>query len=89
MSTWWDKEASEIQAQVRASERETQGHFLHSPDAVRTAVIHTREDVVLLVVHLSSINLQLSRIVKLLFVLVIVLFIIAVNVWTQRSISSF
>ena len=57
---WWDIKGSELQASIRAAEA-TQVRE-HSDDEVRQAQVHARQDLVLLVSHLSAANKQLSQI---------------------------
>ena len=76
---WWDSKAAKIQRAVRTDENEFDSRF--SDDEARRAIVHTRQDVVLLVAHLSTANLFLSRIWRWLVVLTITTIIIAVRLW--------
>ena len=76
---WWDKQAIDVQSSVRGVESGIPPPY--SAPKTRMAVIHTREDVVLLVSHLSSANLQLPWIVKLLMALLVILVVIAFELW--------
>jgi hypothetical protein len=69
MTHWWDQKAARLQQSVRADEREMEVDF--SDSDLKRSVVHAREDIILLVSHLSSVNRQLRAIkVTLLLLLV-------------------
>jgi len=57
---WWDEKASELQQKVRFSERDQSD--LYDQDDVAKATVHMREDLVLVVSHLSSLNRQIATV---------------------------
>ncbi|MDY7525371.1 hypothetical protein [Sphingomonas sp. 10B4] len=59
----WDDRAARLQDSVRAAEQRNAEFSQYDQDDVARAVVHTRQDVVLLVSQLSSLNAQL-RMVK-------------------------
>ena len=67
---WWGQDAAKLQSRVLRYENDTSAEY--SQDEARRAVVHTREDVVLLVGHLDALNEQLSTIKWLLTVLLAV-----------------
>jgi hypothetical protein len=75
MSDAWDKRAARVQASVRESELENPIEY--SERETRSAIIHTREDIVLVVSNLSSANGQLSMIKGALVVVALILLYIA------------
>lgn len=72
--TWWDEKASELQRKLIAADY---GASQIDDDTAKHAVIHTRQDIALLVSYLSSANRQLSDIKKLLFPIMLLLAVIA------------
>lgn len=75
---WWDRKALDLGHSVRADERK-QEDATYSSREVRMAVVHTREDVILLASLLSSVNRQLSWIVALLAIILATLGYIAIR----------
>jgi len=76
---WWDKQAEDVQSSVRGVESGNPPPY--SAARTRMAVVHTREDVVLLVSNLSSANLHLAWIIKLLIAILVALVVIAFELW--------
>lgn len=66
---WFDTRAAKLQRDVKWDEAKQVTD--HSAQELRQAIIHTRQDVVLLVSHLSSLNQQVGCLVSLVGVLVI------------------
>lgn len=63
---WWDERAGALQRSVRAEE--TMDDTEHDDAAVRRSVVHAREDIVLIVSLLSSVNAQLEQVRRLLLI---------------------
>ncbi len=61
---WWERRASALQQAVRVSEDEISEP--HSEDDAHRAAVHARQDLVLVVSHLSSLNRQIATIKLLL-----------------------
>jgi hypothetical protein len=59
---WWDDAAGQLQEAVRQTEANQTGEY--SEDQVRLAIVHTREDLVLVASNLSALNRQI-RIIKI------------------------
>jgi len=75
-----NKEASDLQEMTRLSEAEQPA--IYDDDDVRKATVHTRQDLVLVVSHLSSIGDLLASIRVLLAVVAIAAVVVAtVLVW--------
>jgi hypothetical protein len=72
----YDKEAGSLQSKVRASEVESEVYY--DENRVKKAIVHGREDIVLMVSYLSSVNEQLGEIRKLLWGLAALLAIIVI-----------
>jgi hypothetical protein len=51
MTNWWDQKAALLQQSVRADEREMDGDF--SDSDLKRSLVHARQDIILLVSHLS------------------------------------
>jgi hypothetical protein len=77
MFNWWDQKAARLQQSVRADERE--GYDDYSDSDLKRSVVHAREDIILLVSHLSSVNRQLRAIKVTLLLLLLVLIYIAIR----------
>jgi hypothetical protein len=71
MLTKYDSEAEELQQSVRNTESEKDVEYDDSQ--IRQAIVHMREDVVLLVSYLSSLNRQLMWLRRLLWTVVALL----------------
>ena len=69
---WWDEKAARIQQQVKADESEPQGY---TEEEARQAAVHARQDLVLVVSHLSSANRLLASIRFTLIVLTLVVIV--------------
>lgn len=76
---WWADKAEALQDRVR--NREAERGIDYADEDVRRATVHTREDIVLVVSLLSSVNRQLSTI-KLLLV-----FLLAGVAWIAFKLS--
>jgi hypothetical protein len=77
MTNWWDQKAARLQRSARADEREGYDDF--SDSDVRRSVVHAREDIIMLVSHVSSVNRQLRAIKVTLLLLLLVVIYIAVR----------
>jgi hypothetical protein len=78
MGNWWDKCAADLQQRVKMDSFESAIDY--SEEEVRIATVHARQDMVLLVSHLSSISKQLRTISRFSFFILLVLILIAVNI---------
>jgi len=75
MGNWWNEKAAELQYRVKVDEEE--GIKIdYSEEEVRQAIVHTRQDVVMLVSHLGSISKQLRTISRFCFFSLLVLIFI-------------
>lgn len=70
---WWDAAAGQLQAMGRHDYPAEEG----SKEDTYRIVLHTRQDVILIVSYLSSLNKQMMHAKLLLFAVVILLTIIA------------
>ena len=70
MGKWWDDAAADLRDRVRKVNEEE----------VRRAIVHTRQDVVMLVSHLGSISKQLRTISRFCFCSLLVLIFILLNI---------
>lgn len=77
-----DDNAWALQDSVRESERNKLGQVEHSKEGVRQAIVHTREDIVLFVSHLSSLNKSANKIVWRLNLLLVLLIVLVVEMAT-------
>ena len=73
----WDDAASRLQDGVRAAEQRNSAFVHYDEDEVARAVIHTRQDVVLLASYLSSLNSQIMVVKWLLAVIAVAAVILA------------
>ena len=71
--------ADNLQASVRASEYSDFKHY--ESEEVRQAVVHSREDIVLLVSHVRGIHIAANRLVRLVALLVILLSAFGILKW--------
>ncbi len=78
MGNWWDDRARDLQSIIREGELERRINY--EDEEVSTAIVHTRQDIVLLVSNLSSISKQLRTISRFSFFILLVLILIAVNI---------
>lgn len=76
---WWDMLAGDLQRRGRESEGE-KGEEYSDAEANR-AMVYTREDLILAVTHLSSLNLQIFRLHRTLKLLVALVAVIAVKLF--------
>ena len=76
---WWDERAAMLQASVRSQEIENSDVNFFDDDDVRRSIVFTRQDVILLVSHLSTLNRQLSRGVLLLWAILVAQIIMVVK----------
>jgi hypothetical protein len=77
--TLWDDRAAALQQEVRSSEVESQRDYDESD--VRRATVHGREDIVLIVSYLSSLNKQMGWISSILCFIAITLLVFIVHSW--------
>ena len=78
MGNWWDDAASDLQYSVKVAEQDIEIDY--SEEKVRQAIVHTRQDVVMLVSHLDSISKQLRTISRFSFCSLLVLIFILFNI---------
>ena len=60
MGNWWDDAASDLQYSVKVAEQDIEIDY--SEEEVRQAIVHTRQDVVMLVSHFHSLHKQLRTV---------------------------
>jgi hypothetical protein len=75
--TWWSEKAGNLQQGVIAGEAGHTNEFYD--DEVRRAVVHGRQDIVLLVGHLDAVNIQLRTIKVLLAFIAVLLLVIVIR----------
>jgi hypothetical protein len=75
MTEAWDKTAARIQQMVRSGEMDDLTTY--SDDSVKRAIVHIREDLVMVVSYLSSANRHLWTIKAFAFITVVLLAYIA------------
>ena len=75
MGKWWDDAAADLRDRVRKVDEE-EVYNDYSEEEVRRAIVHTRQDVVMLVSHLGSISKQLRTISRFCFCSLLVLIFI-------------
>ena len=56
MGKWWEDAAADLRDRVRKVDEEEVYKIDYSEEEVRRAIVHTRQDVVMLVSHLGSIS---------------------------------
>ena len=71
MADWWDVNAAQLQQEVRISEGGKRESY--SEEDSRRAAVYSREDLIVLVSLLSSLNRQVSYIKLMLAVLTVVI----------------
>lgn len=84
---WWDKRAGDLQRDVKQGEGaagsvlgiRSPGAIVYEDDDIKTAIVHARQDIVLLVSYLSSVNQQLSTIKYLLAAVIIGLALVGLS----------
>jgi K+-sensing histidine kinase KdpD len=64
MRSWWDEKAADVQQGVRSDESQLDQQY--TEEEARRATVHAREDIVMIVSHLSSANRLLSSANRLL-----------------------
>lgn len=67
--TWWDHKAGRLQQSVRSAEIEMPAMDMYEEQAIKRAIIHTREDVVMIYSQLSSLNSQVRTVKWLLAII--------------------
>ena len=55
MGNWWNDDASDLQYSVKVAEQDIKIDY--SEEEVRQAIVHTRQDVVMLVSHFQSLQI--------------------------------
>lgn len=71
--SWWDDKAARLQASVRSAERDMPEIDMYEDQEIKRAVLHTREDIVMVLSLLSSLNGQIRTVQWLLAVIVALL----------------
>ena len=74
--SWWAKKARELLADVRGDEYEI--GQVYEDDQVNRSIVHTREDMVLVVSYLNAVNHHLSQ---SRYLLIIIAVIMALGLW--------
>jgi hypothetical protein len=66
----YEQRAMDLQLRVISSEDEQleRGHADYTPERERQAIVHARQDLVLLISRLSAVNLQIASMRRLLWV---------------------
>ena len=77
MGKWWDERVRRLLYDVKAHEAEWKIDY--SEEEVRIATVHTRQDVVLVVGYLGTLNDQLGKIYRVSFLILLVLILILVS----------
>ena len=77
--SWWLGKAQTLQRSVRADEAEVSSE--HSSRHIRQAIVHGREDIVLLVSLLDTVNNQLLYLRWMVATLIVVLVFIALKLF--------
>lgn len=67
----YDSKATDLMRGVRNDEREQlhSGASYYNDDQVRQAIVHSRQDIVLMVSYLSSLNAQIMRLTRALWLI--------------------
>jgi len=78
MGKWWNEQASILQQRVQYDEEQISMDY--SEEEVRRSIVHTRQDVVMLVSHFGSISKQLRTISRFCFLSLFVLIFILFNI---------
>ena len=78
MGNWWNDDASELQYNVKVAEQDIEIDY--SEEEVRQAIVHTRQDVVMLVSHFQSLHKQLRTVSIFCFFIVLVLVFILIKI---------
>jgi hypothetical protein len=78
MGTWWIDKATDLQYRVKDDEQELT--IAYSEEEIQQAIVNTRQDVVMVISLLDSVNKQLRTIRRLGVCVLLVLIIIAVNI---------
>jgi len=60
--SWWSKRASNLQLAVRESEAAYSHVNIYEEDEIRRAIVHTRQDIILLASYLDSLNSQMRSV---------------------------
>lgn len=77
MAEYYSEKAAQLQSSIRESER---NDVLEYDEAqVRQAIVHSRQDIVLIVSYIASLNEQMIGVRRLLLIVVILL--LAILVW--------
>ena len=77
MSGWWDKDARQLhQAGLNSDDAKAE---IYSLEEVARAAVYTRQDLVLVVSYISSVNKQLAQIRKALGILAALAFVAVVK----------
>ncbi len=76
-SNWWDSLAAAVQSANRISEAAKDDQY--EGREVKRSIVYAREDLALVVVHISSVNKQLSEIKVLLRLILAALSVIIVE----------
>jgi hypothetical protein len=77
----YEQRAMDLQLRVIASEDKQldQGDADYTPERERQAIVHTRQDLVLLISYLSAVNLQVAAMRRLLWVMTLALGVLVID----------
>jgi len=78
-SDWWEDRASILLDAVRKDEEELAA--VYDVDHVNRSIVHTREDMVLVVSYLNAVNKQLAQLRHTRALLSIIVVLVAVGLW--------
>lgn len=76
---WYDKVAIRLQRMTKDSEAGKLGQTAYSDQRIRMSIVHTREDMVLMVAYLSALNTQLQGLKRLIAFLVVLIALMLIN----------
>lgn len=76
---WWDDKAARLQQSVRSGEADQRNLIEYDEQDARVAIVHTRQDTVMIFSQLSSANQQLRSIRVLLLVVVVLLTLVLIR----------
>lgn len=60
--SWWDRRAGRLQDSVKSAESDMPAIDMYEDQAIKRAIVHSREDLVLVYSQLSSLNSQVRTV---------------------------
>ena len=61
-ASWWERKAAVLQMDIRDHEEKRLAQCDYSDEQIRQAIVHARQDIVLMFSYLASVNKQLNAI---------------------------